>query len=286
MNFFLKKFISQFLMPMPLVFELFLIGWLLKRLSRFKRIGRSLMGCSIVLFLLFGYGVGAERYLYRLERSYPSVELGAAGFEPLRGAAIVVLGQGLAEDSDLEVRYQTGSSFQMRLQEGMRLYRKIPDSRMIISLAGGADTKKKERFLDEYALEHDLKRAGLQLITSARDTSDEARLAINLLRTNRLVVVTSAAHLPRAVKIFSKELTRRKLPHTVIPAGVLPRVGHPPQSDCQLVPAPCDYLYVARPDPRFKLWWWALPLPSADGFSMTQHAFYEWLGNLHEDMTN
>ena len=286
MSFIVKKFISQFLMPVPLVFELFLIGWLLMRLTRFKRIGRCLTGCAIVVFLLFGYGVGAERYLYHLERSYPPVELDSAGFASLQGVAIVVLGQGFPEKSDLPLRYQTGSSFQQRLQEGVRLYRKIPDASLFVSLAGDVDRSIKERFIDGYAREHDLKRAGIHLIPSARDTADEARMAIDMAKTNRLVVVTSATHLPRAVKIFSKEFSRRGMPYTVESANVLSGGGHDRRPVPEIIPAPCDYLCPVRPEIRFTLRLWDLPLPSADGFGRTQHAFYEWLGNLHEDLTD
>lgn len=281
--FVVKKFISQFLMPIPLVAVIFLTGWLCVRFSRFRRIGKALIGSAIGLFLLFGYGIGTERYLYRLERSYPSVELNAAGVEQLRGGAIVVLGQGMAKESDLAFRYQTGPSFQMRLQEGVRLYRKIPEAQMFISLAGETDIKNKERFLDEYAREHSLKRERMHLIAAARDTSDEARIAIDLAKTNRFVVVTSASHLLRASKIFSKELTRRKVPNIVVPGGVLMKTDNERPSDAVLIPAPCDYLVASKPViPKFRLW--ALPLPSVDGFSITQHALYEWLGNLYEDL--
>lgn len=283
MDFFIKKFISQFLMPIQLVFLCYLTGWLLTRFSRSKWMGNFLIGCASVLFLLFGYGVGAERYIYHLERSYPSIELDAVGVEPLRGAAIVVLGQGIGEKSDLALRYQTGATFQMRLLEGMRLYRKIPEAQMYISLAGETNITNKERLLDDYAQEHDLKRIRLHLITSARDTSDEARLALEQVKTNRIVIVTSATHLPRAVKIFSKELTRRKVPYAVVPGGVVSDVGSELRLGYMLIPAPCDYLCTALSGPM-KVQVWALPLPSVDGFRVTQYAYYEWLGNLYESL--
>jgi uncharacterized SAM-binding protein YcdF (DUF218 family) len=281
MVFIIKKFISQFLMPIPLVFELALAGWLLSCFSRYRRIGRSLTVCAVVLFFVCGYGVGAGRYLSSLERIYPPIELDNAGFAALQGAAIVILGQGLPEESDLPVRYQIGASFQQRLQEGMRLYRKIPKADLYISLAGAADNKIKEQFVDAFALEHGLRRAGIHLITSARDTSEEARYALEQVKTNRLVVVTSASHLPRAVKIFSKELKRRTSAYAVVPAGQEPADNPGGLAGYALVPAPCDYLYAARSASKPKMW--ALPLPSVDGFRVTQYALYEGLGNMYVD---
>jgi len=284
MGFLIKKFISQFLMPTPLVFELFLFGWLLTRFSRYKQTGKCLKGLAIFLFFCFGYGIGAERYLYPLERRYPPLELKVAGSASLQGAAIVVLGQGFPEKSDLPLKYQACASFQQRLQEGMRLYRIIPDAKLFVSVAGAVDCSVKSQFIDEYAQEHDLKRTGIHLITTARDTSDEARLTMELVKTNRIVLVTSASHMPRAVKVFTKELARRGMRYTVSPGGMLPRADCDGRLSHMLIPAPCDYLYVARSGATFRLW--ALPLPSVDGFRMTQCALYEWLGNLYEDMTD
>ena len=283
MSFVVKKFISQFLMPIPLVFEFLFLGWLLARFSRYKRTGSCLKGFAMLLFISFSYGMGAEKYLYALERRYPPIDLSAADFASLGGGTIIVLGQGLPEKSDLPLRYQTTASFQQRLQEGARLYRKIPDAKMIISLAGNVDLSLKERLIDQYAMEHDLKRADIQLITSANDMSDEARLAMKLVMTNRLVIVTSAAHLPRAVKIFSKELVRRRLQYDVMTVGMLPVLSSEQRSVHVLIPAPCDYWYVEQSVPmKFRLW--ELPLPSAEGIRRTQHALYEWLGNLKEDL--
>lgn len=284
MGYFLKKFISQFLMPLPLVFEVYLLGWLLAQFSSYKRTGQCVKGFAILLLIIFGYGLGAEKYLYSLERLYPSIELRAADFANLKGSAIVVLGQGFPEKSDLPLRFQANASFLQRLEEGMRLYRMIPDAKLLVSMAGDADRSMKEQFVDAYALEHSLKRAGIQLITSSRDTSDEVRLAIDLAMTNRLVIVTSATHLPRAVKIASKELVRRRMPYAVVPAGDLPEAACERRFGFLLIPFPCDYLYASRSKPTLRLW--DLPLPSAEGFRMIQHAFYEGLGNRYEDMTD
>lgn len=284
MIFFVKKFISQFLMPIPLVCELFLFGWLLTRYSKYKRSGRYVSGLAIVLFFVFGYGMGANRYLFNLERCYPPIEWAPADYEAVQGAAIVVLGQGLPENSDLPLRYQAGASFHQRLQEGMRLYRKVPSANLFISLAGDLDVRLKEQFVDEYAREHALKRGGMHLITTARDTSDEARCALDLAKTNRIIIVTSASHLPRAVKIFSKELVRRQMPYSIYRSTVLPKRGNEQLLNTTLIPAPCDYMYEASPDFGFTFRLWALPLPSVDGFGRMQHAIYEGLGNLFENI--
>ena len=157
-------------------------------------------------------GVGAERYLYRLERTFSPVELNTESIEKCKGVSIVVLGQGFPENSDLPLRYQTSPSFQLRLQEGARLYKSIPQAQLFISLAGEVNDSIKQRYLDSYAQDHGLVREQMRLISGARDTSDEARLALDRMKTMRLFLVTSARHLPRAVKIFTKEMKHREIP--------------------------------------------------------------------------
>ena len=282
MGFFIKKFISQFLMPIPLIFEFLIIGWLLTRFSRFKKTGRCSTGLAVLMFIFFSYGIGAKNYLYRLERLYQPVELDAENRMVLRGSSVVVLGQGVPDGSNLPLRYQTGSSFQMRLQEGLRLCRQISDAQMFVSLAGEADRQKKTQYLCDYAQEHGLNRERIHLISTARDTADEARLSLGLINTNYVIVVTSASHLPRAIKIFSKELRRRQRPFSVLGAGVMPKASGDARLGQMIVPAPCDYSSAAPPE--FVFHWWALPLPSVDGLCVTQQALYEWLGNLHEDL--
>ena len=283
MIFYFKKFISQFLMPFPLVVLLFMLGAVCIRFTCYKRIGRWMIGCAVLLVLLFGYGLGAESYLFRLERFYPTVELNDMGWESFKGCTIVVLGHGMPKESDIAIRYQTGTSFQMRLQEGMRLYRKIPDARMVVSIAGGASIKRKEEFLDDYAQEHGLKRSGIFLVPSARDTTEEARLSMELVKTNGCIVVTSATHIPRAIKIFAKEFERRSERCRIISSKEGVEHWNGEKACASLMPAPCDFLITAPSEFRFEMW--ALPFPSLDGFNLSQRAIYEFLGNLYEDIT-
>ena len=276
----IKKMISQFLMPVPFVTVLFLVGWGLARFPRCRRAGQIVVGVALGLFVVFGYGVGAKQYLSRLERTYPAVELDAAGGERLRGAVILVLGQGFAENSDLPLRYRPGAVFQARLQEGARLFRRIPEAQMIVSVAGEEADEPKLAYLDDYAREYGLARERMHLISQARDTAAEARLALDLMITNTIVVATSASHIPRAVTLVRRELGKRKRDCRVVPAGLMADDAVP--ADISLIPAPCDYLMAGHPPFRFRIW--SLPLPSVDGLENSQRMIYEWLGNLYEGM--
>jgi uncharacterized SAM-binding protein YcdF (DUF218 family) len=250
-----KRFISQFLMPVPLVLELFVLGWWLRRFPRHRRAGTALIVLAGGLFLGFGYGLGGS-YLYRHERQFVPFSPDASQSERLRGADVAVLGQTFADESDLPVRYRAYAAMLLRLQEGVRVARIVPESRLLVSMAGPASEKDKTAFLDEYAVMSGIARSRFVMLTGALDTADEARLVGEKAGTNALILATSAAHMPRAMSIF-----RRK--------GLRP------------IPAPCDYQMIS--DRR--MWkWTALPLPSGDGFVRSEGAVYEWLGSLYERM--
>lgn len=249
----LKRFIAQFLMPIPLVIELFVLGWVLGRFTRFKRTGIVLKGLAGCLFLAFGYGVG-ETYLYWIERKYQPFQPSAEQVAALRGADIIVLAQTFAEKSDLPVRYRGSAGMQLRLLEGIRIAKLIPDSRVLVSMAGEASDNEKAEFLNGFSYLCDLPRSRFVMFTGAKDTSDEAKLSLGLVRTNALVLATSAAHMPRAMSIFRE------------------RGLHP-------IPSPCDYQCIHYE----KEWTWThLPLPSGGSFRRADNAVYEWLGALYE----
>lgn len=310
MPFQLKKFISQFLMPMPLVCECFLLGWVLTRFTKYKKTGKCFSFLALFLFLLFGYGFG-RTYLYNLERRYPPFDPTPEQCEALRGTPVVVLGQGMPIKSDLPLRYQNNPVFERRLFEGLRCAKLIPESRLIVSMAGEASNSVKQAFLDGYMLQANFPTNRVFMFTTARDTMEEASCAKLLIggqraeirdqlmlkgangtfnqnstnallptsdlrpptsvsstnalmnyRTNelnntlpRIVLATSAAHLPRAMKIFQKQ-------------GLNP------------IASPCDYTQLTNE----KVQWFSymLPFPSGNNFETAQGALYEWLGGVYE----
>jgi len=296
MYFGLKKFISQFLMPMPLVCECFILGLILFRFTQYKKTGRFFTLLSVLLFLLFSYGFG-RTYLYNLERRYPTFEPTPEQCEALRGSPIVVLGQGMPKTSDLPFRYQNNEVFERRLLEGIRVAKLIPESRLIVSMAGEATNTAKQLFLDEYMALVNFPTNRVFMFTTARDTSEEAKLAKLLIRgqrsedrdqksevrdqqmlrcadalpltsdlrlptsvlpTNSLLLVTSGSHIPRALKIFQK-------------AGMGP------------IPVPCDYTSVEKPENEWREWYLP-PLPNGRRFDESERAAHEWLGNLYESL--
>jgi len=239
------------------------MGWLLYRYSRFKKTGITLKVFSLLLFLAFGYGIG-DRYLYSLERRYPPFDPTPDQCEQLRGSVVVVLGQGLPVVSDLPIRCRENSTFMLRLLEGMRVAKLIPDSQLIVSMAGKASEQDKQMFLDDLSAIVLLPTNRTSMITTARDTREEVALAYVAI-SNRvagsgqawpmIIVATSASHIPRAIKIFQK-------------VGVCP------------IPAPCDYTDFEKQKGPFQ--WPFIRFPSGYSFDLAERGAHEWLGSLYE----
>ncbi|MDA3926408.1 MAG: YdcF family protein [Kiritimatiellae bacterium] len=264
---------------------------MLYRFTRYKKTGFALKITALFLFLLFSYGFG-RTYIYNLERRYPPFDPTPEQCEQLRGTPIVVLGQGMSEKSDLPVRYQNNSCFERRLFEGIRVAKLIPDSCLIVSMGGDASNSVKQVALDYYIQQFCFPTNRVTMFTMARDTSEEANLAKQLLitqwavgrgqhpsastnfstlelsnfrtnelthcRTNALILATSASHIPRAIKIFQKQ-------------GLSP------------IASPCDYRFCERESSSE---WYMWPLPSGSNFNYSNAAAHEWMGNVYESITD
>lgn len=261
MLFILKRLAGQFLAPLPLVTLLFLLGWLVACSARRRRLGRLLQLGAALLFLVFSVG-GLERFLYRLEQAYPPFDPTPARVDELRGAEIVVLGQGLDPDATLPVRFRDNDAFRNRMLEAARVARLVPGSRLLVSMAGSAAPADKRSALAEYAALFAVAPERLVMIGGGIDTESEARLALAVAQSSNVIVVTSASHLPRAMPLFA-------------------RAAHTHTNAFRLIAAPADF-QVRKQYPRYS--WSQLPLPSSDYCQNADRLFHETWGNLFEKL--
>jgi uncharacterized SAM-binding protein YcdF (DUF218 family) len=266
----IKRLLGQFLSPLPLITLIFLLGWLVRHATRHRRLGLLLQLLSGVLFLAISLGI-CERPLYNLEQTYPPFDPAPGACESLRGSDIVVLGQGLVPDSDLPIRFRDNDVFRARLTEGARICHWVPESRLLVSMAGEATLADKQAALDEYASLFALSTNRMLMFAEGLDTESEARLALNLARTNTFIIVTSASHLPRAMTLFRKADLAHRGPGTNSGA----------RADFRFTPAPADYRILAT---GRKYAWNSLPLPGSGGFLQAECLAHETFGRLFEKL--
>jgi uncharacterized SAM-binding protein YcdF (DUF218 family) len=241
--FILKKILSRFLFPLPLSVEILLVGLYLLWFTRKQRAGKALVSLGTLLLTGLSYFFIANALLHPLEHRFPPFAVvsgpGVSTFAP---RLIVVLGGGANNDPGVPISSRLSPEQMVRLVEGLHLHREIPGSKLILS--GDAGTAER---VAQAAQTLGVDPQDILLVAGSRDTEEETRRIAPLVGQAPFILVTSAAHMPRAMGLF------RKL-------GMAP------------LAAPTDYLAPRlglEPDDLF---------PSAYELIKSQTAVYEYLG--------
>ncbi|MBW8192853.1 YdcF family protein [Neiella marina] len=249
MDFFvIKKLVGTLVAPMPigmLLFTCALVAAWFSDTSRWVRwpltIGWLLTG-TLSLYPV------ASSWLLRYEGLYPAY----TQQQEWPVEQIIVLGCFGIEDPQLPVSSQLHPCSSIRLIEAMRIWRQHPDSKLILS--GG-----KTRFgqLSNAEMGANLLMAlgvpetAIVLSPVARDTDTEAIAVKKLLGPNPPVLVTSASHMKRAVRVFARH-------------GI------------SVIAAPSEHL-IRAPSGQQSSWreW----IPKASNLYNSERAWYATMGN-------
>lgn len=243
MTFLLTKILGALLMPLPLILAALVLGLLLAALTRWRRSGLALIAVATLVLGLLAWWPVADRLIGPLEASYPALEPGAL---PKEVPAIVVLGAGSVWAPELPVTSRLSATAVRRLTTGARLWRRRPEAAFVVS-GWGAERPEAElaaAFLQGLGIPTEAIRA----LPRPRNTEEEAAAFRELGIEGRPVLVTSAAHMPRAMAAYRA-------------AGVDP------------IPAPTDHRAVRRGFhfPRDYV-------PQARDLETTERAWHEYLG--------
>jgi uncharacterized SAM-binding protein YcdF (DUF218 family) len=252
--FWLKKFISFWLMPLPFCLTLLVLGSIYAFVPRLHRLGRRLLLVATVLLLLCCNKYVSTALVQPLERKYPPApELEAGTPVPpalLRCRFVVVLGGGHGDVPGFSATNKLSSSALARIVEGVRLVRVLPAARLIVSGPAAPGFPSHAAVLAEAAVSLGIDRQRILLIDTAHDTEDESHAVKALVGNQPVALVTSAWHMRRAAALFHK-------------TGVV------------ILPCPADY--SARPNAYFSvmdLSW------DAESLTRTTYAVREDIGYL------
>ncbi len=204
--FVLKKLISLCLYPMSLCVFPLAAGMVLLWFSRTQRAGKVLVTLGTSLLLLFEFRPFAEFVTESLEQRYPHLtsvdKLLADKRDPVKW--VVVLGAGSAVDKSLPVNLQLHPIALARLVEGIRIYRGLPGSKLLLSGGRVLGRYPHAEILGQVAQQLGVKAEDIVLELESRDTEDEAVMIRPVVGKDRFVLVTSALHLPRSMALFEK----------------------------------------------------------------------------------
>lgn len=198
MLFQLTKLAGGLLMPISVVLALLVLGLVLLVASRFRYLGLGLVALGAVVLFLVSLPPLPERALASLESRYPVLS------DPPDAEWIVVLGGGSRGVADWPAANRLTRSSLYRLAEGVRLARQLPDAKLVTS--GGVSSETGEttaELMAQVAQEWGIGRDRILVQAEPRTTAAEAQaMADRLAPQDRVVLVTSAFHMPRAVALF------------------------------------------------------------------------------------
>jgi uncharacterized SAM-binding protein YcdF (DUF218 family) len=209
--FWLKKFSSPFLFPLPFALLCGIAGIVLSLSRRRRRTGWCLLAASVIVLLFTSNKWVSGKLISPLESCFPAIgdyQPGQPLPPPLSACQyVVVLGGGHFDTDARPALNRLGSSSRARLTEAVRLLRLLPDARLVVS--GPADGDHggvpHARVLADAAVSLGVERSRIQMIDDAQDTEAEAARVGQVLGDVPFALVTSAWHLPRAMALCNAQ---------------------------------------------------------------------------------
>jgi uncharacterized SAM-binding protein YcdF (DUF218 family) len=246
----LTRYLAWFCYPLPLCVELLVAGLLFLWFGKRQAVGRALVTLATVLLVLFSWGPFSRMLLRPMESTYPPLldpqSLPGGTAQTVRW--IVVLGSGFKPDANIPPGTRLDRGGIVRLVEGVRLHRKLPGTRLIVSVGGETEGDLPTQTIKELAEAFGIDLSDLVIERGAKNTAEEVQEVAKKVQTDPFVLVTSASHLSRAVRLFRDK-------------GMNP------------IPAPAEYRGVENAYPFLH------DLPSETNLDKTREGFYEVLAS-------
>lgn len=256
MAFFLSKFLPLFIYPLGLSVCLLSVALILSWKRKHIRLSRYLLLSALVIIYISSNRYFSDGLVRSLEsRNIPVVELPTAD-------AIVVLGGGIKSQTPPRPWIEVGEAGD-RLIYGAKLYREKKAPWLILS--GGRVTWRVERGKGSESADMavlaevmGVPRSAILQDPTSYNTKENAENVKEILRQNklnRILLVTSALHMPRSLGIFQK-------------LGL------------DVIPVPTDFLVVDS-DSEWNLAEFSLRiLPDSGALTNTTNAIKEYIGMI------
>jgi len=245
MLFTLKKVIGGLLLPLPFLLLLMALGILLLWFTDWQKSGKILISASWLFLLLLSLQPLADRLLLPLDSRYPTWN----GTQPVDN--IVVLGGGYTFNPAWAPSSNLLNNSLPRVAEGVRQWYRYPQATLIFTgAAGGTNPKSSAWVAAQVAESLGVPADRIQILDQPRDTADEAQAVKEKIGQRPFLLISSANHLPRAMRFFQA-------------AGLNP------------IAAPANQLAITSP-----LNGWERAIPASIWLSHSERAVYETLGTV------
>ncbi|MGI2172606.1 YdcF family protein [Shewanella ulleungensis] len=241
--FWLKKVLSQLVMPIPLTVLLLLIAGLLWRSQRqsLLSLGKVALIFATSVLLLCSQSQVSYWLTHSLESRYaPNNQV------MTERCVVMVLGSGNIEQAGLTAVQQLSATALARLSEGLRQLTLGQHCTLVVSgYSGGQQPTPHASIMAKAAIELGVEPARIVKFEQPKDTIEEAYALQQLIGQQPFKLVTSATHMPRAMAIFTQ-------------------LGLQPQA------APTDFI-------AHQSFWWRL---DAEQLLASQRSIHEYVGML------
>ena len=206
--FVMKKIVALFFYPVGLCLGILILGLFCLWATRRQRLGKVLVTLGTVLLLLLSTSLISSGLLVPLEQRYPSLlHPETVSWGPKSSTSpkwIVVLGGGHVSDPRLPANSQISTTALGRVVEGVRLYKTIPGSKLLLSGGRVFDPVPEAEVMAQIAGLLGVKPQDISLESDSRDTADQAEIIAKKIGRERFILVTSAFHMPRSMALFRK----------------------------------------------------------------------------------
>lgn len=199
----MRSILSGLINPMAVFWILFLVAIILQWRKK-NIISRKLLVVSIFWFLVVSTPFIPNLLVSHLENQFEVASPNELN-DFNHPVDILVLGGGHSNDERLPSTNQLSEVALTRLVEGIRLHRQLPNSRLITSGAVGEEGIPQAEVLKRAAILLGVEEKNIQTQTLPKNTWAEATEYKRIFGDSaQLILVTSATHMPRAVKLFRK----------------------------------------------------------------------------------
>lgn len=197
--FMLKKILSQCIYPLPIVMLIALIIAIVLMVKKKKGFLEKLVIFHIILLGALSFQPIPRLLTRALEQQYPTLDS-----VPRDISAIVVLGGGSCSDPTVPTSSQLTPQSLIRLTEGIALLNKTDSAKLILTGGAVLDTLTIASIQRKMAISLGVDSQRIALADSALDTEMEALAVKKMVPSGKFIVVTSATHMPRAMRLFEK----------------------------------------------------------------------------------
>lgn len=197
MLFALKKFVGGLLLPLPLLLLIIGFAILLLWFTRWQKTAKTLLTAGWLALLLLSLQPVADGLLKPIEATYPTWR-----GEP-KAQYIVVLGGGYTWNSQWAPSSNLINNSLPRVTEAIRLWRANPGAMLIFTGARAIGNPVSTAEAGARVAESlGVPREAIVTLDTPKDTEEEAAAVARRIGDAPFLLVTSASHLPRAIRFF------------------------------------------------------------------------------------